>query len=131
MTDEVGRRALLKAMPGMALGGTIAPAAKAAEPALAVPALSLAMRLRVLIGEPRELGMVDGVRKRIIPITGGTVEGPRLEGKVLAGGADWQSIRKTRIRFMLRPTSASITQATAGRTGCLTGLGCRAWLCSM
>ena len=93
MTDEVGRRALLKAMPGMALGGTMAPAAKAAESALAVPALSLAMRLRVLIGEPRELGMVDGVRKRIIPITGGTVEGPRLEGKVLAGGADWQSIR--------------------------------------
>ena len=93
MTDEVGRRTLLKAMPGIALGGTVAPAAKAAEPALAVPSLTLAMSLRVMIGVPQELGMVDGVRKRVIPITGGTVEGPRLEGRVLAGGADWQSIR--------------------------------------
>jgi len=62
-------------------------------PSLAVPGLSLAMRLTVLIGAPQELGQFDGMRKRIIPITGGTVDGPLLHGTVLPGGADWQSIR--------------------------------------
>lgn len=31
--------------------------------------------------------------RRIIPIIGGTVEGPRLRGRILPGGADWQIIR--------------------------------------
>lgn len=31
----------------------------------------------------------DGV-KRLIPITGGTFEGPRLRGEIIPGGADWQ-----------------------------------------
>lgn len=93
MTHDMHRRSLLKAMPILPLAGTPSVAA-AAEPApLATPGLTLAMRLRVLIGAPQELGMVDGVRKRVIPITGGSVDGPRLTGKVLPGGADWQSIR--------------------------------------
>jgi hypothetical protein len=32
------------------------------------------------------------VRKRFIPVTGGTVYGPRLTGRVLPGGGDWQGI---------------------------------------
>jgi hypothetical protein len=31
--------------------------------------------------------------RRIIPITGGTFEGPGLRGRVVPGGADWQIIR--------------------------------------
>lgn len=94
MSEDMERRNLLKAMPGIALGGALASTTNAAEPgALARPDLTLAMRFRVLIGAPQELGQVDGVRKRIIPITGGTVDGPRLQGKILPGGADWQSIR--------------------------------------
>lgn len=31
--------------------------------------------------------------RRIINILGGTVEGPRLKGKILPGGADWQIVR--------------------------------------
>ena len=90
---SVQRRSLLRAMPGVALASAMAPAQAADVDALTPPSLSLAFRLRVLIGPPQELGMVDGVRKRVIPITGGTVEGPRLQGRVLPGGADWQSIR--------------------------------------
>jgi len=90
---SVERRSLLRAMPGVALASAMAPAQAADVDALTPPSLSLAFRLRVLIGPPQELGMVDGVRKRVIPITGGTVEGPRLQGRVLPGGADWQSIR--------------------------------------
>lgn len=93
MTDALHRRTLLKAMPALALTGAATPLAATPAAALATPALTLAMRLRVLIGAPQELGMVDGVRKRVIPITGGTVDGPRLTGQILPGGADWQSIR--------------------------------------
>lgn len=31
--------------------------------------------------------------RRVIDITGGDVEGPRLKGRILPGGADWQLIR--------------------------------------
>jgi len=40
-----------------------------------------------------ELGDTAAGRRRIIPITGGTIAGPRLGGRVLPGGADWQIIR--------------------------------------
>lgn len=33
-----------------------------------------------------------GVR-RVIPITGGTFEGPKIKGEVLPGGEDWQLVR--------------------------------------
>lgn len=112
MSDPLERRALLKAMPGIALAGTLAPAA-AAEPAtLSTPALTLAMRFHVLIGAPQELGLVGGVRKRVIPITGGTVDGPRLQGKVLPGGADWQSIRPDGTADILARYSIKATDGT-------------------
>jgi uncharacterized protein DUF3237 len=56
-------------------------------------ALDFAFALQVTVGPPLELGTTHQGRRRIIPITGGTVEGPRLAGKVLPGGADWQTIR--------------------------------------
>jgi hypothetical protein len=31
--------------------------------------------------------------RRVINIAGGTVEGPRFNGKILPGGADWQIVR--------------------------------------
>jgi uncharacterized protein DUF3237 len=39
------------------------------------------------------LGQTPYGERRIIGILGGTVEGPRLNGRVLPGGADWQIIR--------------------------------------
>ena len=32
-------------------------------------------------------------KRRFIGITGGTFKGPRIEGEVIAGGADWQTVR--------------------------------------
>ena len=61
--------------------------------ASAPPRLSLAMELRVKVGPPLELGAVPGGRRRIIPIEGGTFEGPDVRGTVLSGGADWQIVR--------------------------------------
>src|SRR5262245_54473185 len=62
-------------------------------PAPHPPKLTLAMTLRVRVGPPMELGEVPRGRRRIIPILGGTFEGPNIRGKVLAGGADWQIVR--------------------------------------
>ncbi len=56
-------------------------------------ALEFAFALRVTVAPALELGATHAGRRRIIPITGGTVEGPRLSGRVLPGGADWQIIR--------------------------------------
>jgi hypothetical protein len=40
-----------------------------------------------------DLGRTPYGVRRIIDILGGTVSGPRLNGRVLPGGADWQIIR--------------------------------------
>lgn len=57
------------------------------------PELSYFARIDVRVAAPVEIGdTLDGMR-RIIPITGGTVEGPGIRGSVLDGGADFQLIR--------------------------------------
>jgi len=40
------------------------------------------------------LGHTPYGERRVVGITGGTVEGPKLKGRILPGGADWQIIRK-------------------------------------
>ncbi|HEX4278257.1 MAG TPA: DUF3237 domain-containing protein [Bryobacteraceae bacterium] len=47
----------------------------------------------VPVGEPIEIGRIAGNLRRMISIAEGEVSGPRLRGKVLAGGADYQIIR--------------------------------------
>lgn len=56
-------------------------------------ALDFAFGLRVRVAPALELGETQGGRRRIVPITGGSVAGPKLSGRVLSGGADWQIIR--------------------------------------
>lgn len=62
---------------------------------LAAPTLAHVCDLSVTVAAPIEAGQVQGLRtqgkRRIIPITGGTVRG-RINGKVLAGGADFQMV---------------------------------------
>ena len=57
------------------------------------PKLTFAFEVRATVGAPLEVGTVAQGRRRIVPITGGTFEGPGLRGKVMNGGADWQIIR--------------------------------------
>ncbi len=72
------------------------PDAKAAGPgtalALPVPGLEPLCDLVVTLGTPMELGDGPRGRRRIIPITGGSVRGPRLNGRILSLGADWQTV---------------------------------------
>jgi hypothetical protein len=56
------------------------------------PTLEHLCDLAVTIAAPVEVGQTPAGLRRMIPITGGTVAGPRVNGKVLAGGADFQLI---------------------------------------
>lgn len=47
----------------------------------------------VRVGEPVAIGETGQGLRRVVPILGGTVSGPRLAGVILPGGADFQIIR--------------------------------------
>jgi hypothetical protein len=61
-------------------------------PSAPPPGLTHVFSLRGELAPPVEQGEIDGVRRRFIPVTGGTVYGPRLTGRLLGGGGDWQGI---------------------------------------
>ena len=48
--------------------------------------------LHVTLDPIREMGMGRAGARRIIPIVGGTVTGPRINGRILNLGADWQTL---------------------------------------
>jgi hypothetical protein len=54
------------------------------------PVLEFAFEERVTIAPPTVLGDTALGHRQFIPITGGTVTGPKLKGKVLPGGSDFQ-----------------------------------------
>lgn len=57
------------------------------------PVLTFAFELRAVVGAPEEIGESRAGRRRIVPILGGTAEGPELRGTIVPGGADWQLIQ--------------------------------------
>lgn len=63
---------------------------------LPVPHLEHLADLTVQVAAPIEAGSVIGLnsrgRRRIIPISGGTLRGAQLQGRVLPGGADFQLV---------------------------------------
>jgi len=64
----------------------------ASTPALPQPKLRHICDLFVALDPIREMGAGQAGQRRIIPIVGGTVTGPALEGRILHLGADWQTI---------------------------------------
>jgi len=57
------------------------------------PSLRFLYTSSVLVGAPMVVGSTPYGERRIIPIQGGSFAGPKLSGKILPGGADWQVIR--------------------------------------
>jgi hypothetical protein len=49
--------------------------------------------IRAELAGIQKLGATPYGERRIINILGGAVEGPRLKGRILPGGADWQIVR--------------------------------------
>ena len=54
------------------------------------PELEFALELKVKLGQAYGVGETANGNRFIIPITGGTFEGPNIKGEVLPGGADYQ-----------------------------------------
>ena len=52
------------------------------------PQLEFVMQLKVTLGETYSCGETQHGRRTVIPITGGTFEGPNIKGTILNGGAD-------------------------------------------
>jgi hypothetical protein len=68
--------------------------ANKALPAVSVtPSLKLLYTSRIDLAALLDLGNTPHGQRRIIDITGGAFSGPRLSGRVLPGGADWQVVR--------------------------------------
>ena len=58
------------------------------------PGLELLARFHVELEPIQDLGVTPWGHRRIIPIAGGSFDGPRLRGEVLPGGADWQIVHE-------------------------------------
>jgi hypothetical protein len=76
------------------------------------PALKFAFAIKARVGPIQDLGTTARGRRRIIDILGGEVHGPRLEGEILPGGADWQIVRadgtiEVVARYTIRSTSGA------------------------
>jgi hypothetical protein len=44
------------------------------------------------VSDPVDIGVTTSGHRRIVPIDGGEFDGPKLQGTVLAGGADWMVV---------------------------------------
>lgn len=76
------------------------------------------------VGEVFSLGQAPAGERRMVPLTGGWVRGPELNGRVLAGGVDWQWARSDGVLeiaahyVLLTPDGARIeVQSTGLRHG--------------
>ena len=65
------------------------------------PELEFVFEVRAEVSPPLELGAAGGMNRRIVPVGAGVVDGPRLKGVVVPGGADWQSIEPDGLTHIL------------------------------
>ncbi len=75
-------------------------------------------RLKVEVADPLDFGMTPAGHRRVISIVGGSFDGARMAGMVLAGGADWQIIRPDGVavldaRYTLRTNAGDLVQVTS------------------
>ena len=54
------------------------------------PQLEFALQLKVTLGETFGINNTQHGRRTVIPIKGGTFEGPGIKGTIISGGADYQ-----------------------------------------
>ncbi|MEW6261116.1 MAG: DUF3237 domain-containing protein [Thermodesulfobacteriota bacterium] len=62
-------------------------------PVASMPALRLLYSSQIEVGPALVIGNTPAGFRRVIPILGGRFSGPRIRGRVLPGGADWQIVR--------------------------------------
>lgn len=74
--------------------------------------------LRVDVGEVVTMGHGPLGERRVVPILGGSFEGPAMRGSVLPGGNDWQIVRKDGVldidaRYALREEGGGVVQVVS------------------
>lgn len=62
------------------------------------PTLEFVCELHVKLGQTYTVGQTAHGARVVIPITGGTFEGPNMKGTVLEGGADYQLVDQAKGR---------------------------------
>ena len=82
------------------------------------PKLDWLMNLAVEVGELTSMGEGPLGERRVVPILGGTFEGTDLRGELLAGGADWQILRKDGVldldaRYALKDAGGGLIRVTS------------------
>ena len=82
------------------------------------PQLEFLMNLAVDVGEVVSIGDGPLGERRVVAIVGGTFEGPELRGTVLAGGADWQIVRRDGVldldaRYALKEERGGLVRVTS------------------
>ena len=60
------------------------------NPPKQAPELEFALQLKVTLGQAFSIENTQHGRRTVIPITGGTFEGPGIKGTIINGGADYQ-----------------------------------------
>jgi hypothetical protein len=70
---------------------------------------------KVKISQMISVGNSKRGTRRVIPITGGTFEGPKIKGVVLPGGEDWQLVRpdgdtELNARYLLKTDDGVVIQ---------------------
>ena len=110
------RRTALSALACAALAGASAAEVPKA-PAAPAPGLTWVFSIRAELAPPLEVGPVEGGQRRFIAITGGTVYGPKLNGVVLPGGGDWQSIMpgglaRIEARYFFKAADGTVIEVT-------------------
>jgi hypothetical protein len=68
--------------------------AQTSNKSMEAPQLEFVCELKVFVTAPMIVGETARGIRRVIPISGGTFEGPKMKGEVINGGADWQIVRK-------------------------------------
>lgn len=82
------------AMAVLASASTSAQAAEEAAPGASTePTLEFAFEENVTLAKGIPVGKTAMGTRIIIPITGGTFEGPKIKGTIMPGGWDWQLVR--------------------------------------
>jgi hypothetical protein len=92
--DGPGRRHFLQAMLAMTPLAALPAAAQTPVASEDFPKVELVYTANVSVSPAQTVGETIQGTQRIIPITGGSFQGPKIRGSVIPGGADWNLARK-------------------------------------
>ena len=93
--------------------------------AVETPRMEFVFEEIVTLGPAVHPGATPYGERNIIPITGGTFSGPKIKGKVLPGGWDWQLTTKTgcfkiQADYMIQTEDGAIINVVNKGTSCKT-----------